>query len=58
MSKEKTWKNTFAPDCENEELTVGMIIQGLFRTLWEYDDLPKEIQNAVDEEMIRRTARK
>lgn len=54
----KRFPNTFAPDCDNEELTIGMIIQGLFRTLWTYDELPKEIQDAVDEEMDLKEIRK
>lgn len=51
-------KNTFAPDCDNEELTIDMIITGLFRGMWEYDELSEEIQNAVDEEMARRFPKK
>ena len=54
---EKIWKNTFAPDCDNEEFTVGMIILGLYRGAWGYDELPDEIQQAVDEEMDRRFGR-
>lgn len=56
--EKRTWKNTFAPDCDNEELTIDMIITGLFRTVWFYEDLPEEIQTAVDEEMTRRTEKK
>ena len=55
---EKIWKNTFAPDCDNEEFTVGMIIRGLFLQLWEFDKLPEEIQTAVSEEMVRCTSKK
>lgn len=58
MSEEKTYKNTFAPDCDNEKFTVGMIIRGLFWSLWEYDDLPDEIQDVVDAEMLRRFPQK
>ena len=52
--EKRTWKNTFALNCENEELTLDMIISGLFLGAWGYDELPEDAQKAVDEEMDRK----
>jgi len=53
-SDQKTFKNTFAPNCGNEELTVDMIIAALRTTVMHSKDLPKEVQDAVEEELERR----
>ena len=51
----RTFKNTFISHVTNKELSVDMTIQCLFRQVVKYKDLPPEVQNAVDEEMTRRT---
>jgi len=51
---QKAFKNTFAPNCGNEELTVDMIIAALRATLMHSKDLPKEVQDAVEDELERR----
>lgn len=57
MNKQ-TFKNTFAPWVENEELTVDNIIKGLFIGIIEYDDLPEKIKDIVDMEMQNRVIAK
>lgn len=47
------FKNTFIPDCENTELTIGDVITAMRFGFIEYEDLPQEVQNAVDEEIER-----
>jgi len=46
-----TFKNTFITDCENTELTVSGIVTAMRFGFVEYEDLPPEVQNAVDEEI-------
>ena len=53
----RTFKNTFISHVTNKELSVDMIIQCLFRQVVRYNDLPADVQDAVDEEMTRRTAK-
>lgn len=48
---QQIFQNTFAPLIENQELTVNNIIKGLFLGFIRYEDLPKEVRKAVDEEM-------
>ena len=55
ISDEKTFKNTFWPDCGNKELTVNGII-AILRAGGDIDVLPPEIQDAVTAEMDRRDA--
>ncbi|NWG38090.1 hypothetical protein [Nitrososphaera sp.] len=50
----KLFKNTFAPHVDNDELPVSAIILGLSLGVFHYDELPSEVQDAVDEEMARR----
>jgi len=52
---QKTFKNTFAPNCGNEELTADMIIAALRTTVMHSKDLPKEVQDAVEEELAKRS---
>lgn len=52
----KSFKNTFAPHVDNEEIRVSGIILGLSLGLFHYDELPPEVQDAVEEEMARREA--
>jgi len=54
-SDQKTFRNTFAPGCTDKELTVDMIIAALRATLMHSKDLPKEVQDAVEEELDRRS---
>ncbi len=44
---EKTFKNTFAPNTTNEELTVPQIICGLYASAIKFPDLPEEAQKLV-----------
>lgn len=46
-----TFKNTFIADCENIELTASAIITAMRFGFVEYEDLPLEVQKAVDEEI-------
>jgi hypothetical protein len=52
----KVFKNTFAPHHRNEEFRISGIIAALRCSALHYDDLPPEVQDAVDEEMTRREA--
>jgi len=52
---QKAFKNTFAPGCTNVELTVDMIIAALRTTVMHSKDLPKEVQDAVEEELVKRS---
>lgn len=47
----KSFKNTFAPDCDNTEFTVGGIIAAMRFGFLAYEDLPQEIKIAVAEEL-------
>jgi len=49
-SDRRTFKNTFAPHVGNSELDVQAIIVALKTTLIHYDELPKEVREAVDNE--------
>lgn len=55
MKQERVFKNTFAPACENHELSVSDIIAGLGFGAFKYRALPPEVRKAVGEEMKRRT---
>lgn len=50
-SDRKIFKNTFAPDVKNSELSVHAIIMGLKTTALDIKDLPSEVQEAVREEL-------
>ncbi len=52
-SRQRTFKNTFAPDVKNSELGVHAIILGLKTTALDFKDLPPEVQDAVSEELER-----
>lgn len=52
----KAFKNTFAPHVEDEEIRVSGIILGLSLGVFHYNELPQEVQDAVEEEMARREA--
>ncbi len=52
-SNQKTFKNTFAPHIRNETLDVQAIVAGLRTTLIHSEDLPKEVQDAVVDELER-----
>jgi hypothetical protein len=47
----KIFKNTFAPDCDNTEFTVSEIIGAMKFGFLSHEDLPQEIQKAVDEQL-------
>jgi hypothetical protein len=55
MTKKK-FKNTFAPNVVNSEISVDGIIRLLFLGAVNTDDLPPDILKAVSNEMLRRTA--
>ena len=56
MEPEREFENTFAPDCENRTLTIDQIITGLQFSAFHIDKLPKDIRDAVHEEMeVRRS---
>ncbi len=52
-SSQKTFKNTFAPNIENETLSVHEVIMGLRSTMIHSADLPKDVQDAVVKELDR-----
>ena len=52
-SDKKVFKNTFAPHIRNEMLDVQAIVAGLRTTLIHSEDLPEEVQNAVEDELER-----
>lgn len=54
----RSFKNTFAPNVKAKEIRVSGIIAGLPLGVFHYNDLPPEVQRAVDEEMARRKAAK
>ncbi|MDD9813349.1 MAG: hypothetical protein OXU37_03645 [Thaumarchaeota archaeon] len=58
MKQERVFQNTFAPECENHELSVGQIIVGLGFGAFKYRKLPPEVRKAVDEEMRRRVKKR
>ena len=53
VKRERAFKNTFAPSCEEQELTVGDIVTGMRFGLFKYRHLPPEVRGAVDEEIER-----
>lgn len=55
-ANERTFKNTFAPHFDDQEFRVSGIIAALRASALHYDELPPEVQDAVDEEMARREA--
>lgn len=54
--KERKFKNTFAPDVENKELSVDACV-GLLRLGFPIDKMPQEIQAAVRIELACRRER-
>ena len=56
MDGKREFENTFAPACKNRTLTVDAIITGLQCSAFNLKKLPKEIRDAVHEEMERRDA--
>ena len=52
-SEQRVFKNTFAPHIRNETLDVHAIVAGLRTTLIHSEDLPKEVQDAVMDELDR-----
>ena len=52
----KTFKNTFAPHCPDEELTAGQVIGLLRFSALQNDALPDDVSQAVREELARRRA--
>ena len=57
-SERRTFKNTFAPRVENENLTVHDVILGLKTTMLHFEDLPQDVQDAVRKELKRQSATK
>lgn len=53
VKRERVFKNTFAPLCEEQELRVSDIVTGMRFGLFKYRHLPLEVRNAVDEEIER-----
>ncbi len=56
--RKQTFRNTFAPLVENDDLTVDNIIKGLFIGVIEYGDLPEDLKNVIDAEMQSRLVSK
>ncbi len=56
-SKQRTFKNTFAPHVKNTELTAHEIIMGLRTTVIHSEDLLSEIKDAVEEELKRQSSK-
>ena len=54
LSKQKTFKNTFAPHCLDESLTVSQVIGLLKFSGLQTDILPDEVKSAVRDELARR----
>lgn len=48
---EKLFKNTFILDCVNTELTASAVFTAMRFGFVDYEDLPLEVQKAVDEEI-------
>ena len=53
LSSQKMFKNTFAPQMENDELSVHDVIIGLRSTVLSFKNLPREVQDAVEAELER-----
>lgn len=53
MSRERTFKNTFAPSCRDRELRVSDIVTGMRFGVFKYRHLPPEARDAVDKEIKR-----
>lgn len=51
MKRERVFKNTFEPACEDRELRVSGIVAGLRFGAFKYDHLPPKVRKAVDEEL-------
>lgn len=51
VKRERVFKNTFAPSCEDQELRVSDIVTGMRFGMFEYMHLPPEVRKAVDEEI-------
>lgn len=53
VSRERVFKNTFAPSCEDQELRVSDIVTGMRSGVFRYRHLPPEVRDAVDREIKR-----
>jgi hypothetical protein len=53
----KKFKNTFAPNVVNSEISVDGVIRLLFLGAVNTDNLPPEVLKAVSDEMLRRRTR-
>ena len=56
LSKQKRFKNTFAPHCPDESLTASQVIGLLKFSALQNDALPAEVKQAVRKELERRRA--
>lgn len=54
LSRQKRFKNTFAPHCPDESLTVSQVIGLLKFSALQNGDLPKEVKLAVREILEKR----
>ena len=45
------FKNTFAPNVENKELSIGGIVQLLKHGIVKYSDLPDDVKKEVDKKI-------
>lgn len=56
VDESNAFTNDFAADIENDKLALNAVIRLLYSVVLDYDKLPPQIQNAIEQELLRREA--